>query len=536
MRRAVLALLLALSLPPAALAAAGHETEARLRLEAGAAVRGVVDLRGEGLLEFEPERGEVPLQVGFGRVVEGELVHRWRDKVHLGLPGADGPSATEPEWETRPLAAVGAGRVENVRCGPRCLVALHNLPGEGLVGAGGRLEDAPEPTPGPRDVHTSTPGQGAAGSQFRYVLPAGTLETLGESPAMRPHATGRVALVLADATFDLVDEEGRRSVDARSGNETTREAAGQQVTTRHHARHAVLVLDAPALDLAPGGAFRLSHPDGADARLEGTLSARAASGDLRVAGARHALDRAALLLEGSMAGSLRAADSDASGARPVLAQMQGRATRVAVDGVDLTPALPSGRAATVGAGALALVAAALLGRSVLLPLYHRLGPMDVLANENRRRIYEAVRARPGVSVAELVAAVGLARVLVRHHLRMLEAHKLVRATSWRRRRTYAAVGEGAGQAAAELKDATRRRVAAAVVRAGRATQKDLVAALGLSQRLVSYHLRRLEAASLVGVEGRNPRSYVATEALAQAVEREEKGAAATGTAAPDGLS
>jgi predicted transcriptional regulator len=120
-----------------------------------------------------------------------------------------------------------------------------------------------------------------------------------------------------------------------------------------------------------------------------------------------------------------------------------------------------------------------------------------------------------------VGAVGLSRVLVRHHLRMLEAHRLVRATVWRRRRTYALAGAGSGLAACELKDETRRRVASAVAHFGGATQKDLARALGLSQRLVSYHLARLGDSALVRAEGRNPRVYVGTPALAHALANEE---------------
>ncbi|HWH08191.1 MAG TPA: winged helix-turn-helix transcriptional regulator, partial [Candidatus Thermoplasmatota archaeon] len=250
---------------------------------------------------------------------------------------------------------------------------------------------------------------------------------------------------------------------------------------------------------------------------------------LWVAGRREGVllvDQEDLRLDGAVHAALGAPSAD--GARPLA--VEGRVGRVLVDGADVTPRLaPPVRDA--GGGVLALLALALLGRLVVAPLYHRLGPSDVLANANRRRIYEAVRARPGASVVELVAAVGLSRILVRHHLKMLEAHKLVRATVWRRRRTYAVAGSEAGRAACELKDATRRRVAAALARAGRATQKQLAQELGISQRLVSYHLARLEASALVRAEGKAPRTYVATDVLVLALAREEGAAAASGATA-----
>ncbi|HEX2023050.1 MAG TPA: winged helix-turn-helix transcriptional regulator [Candidatus Thermoplasmatota archaeon] len=514
----------ALLLLPGAAALGGHDAHGRLSMPHGVALRGEADLQGDGLLEIgHGPDGDVGLQAGFARLERGWLVERTRERVSTGLPGVTGVSVDEPDESTRSLGSAGAGRVENVRCGPACLVLVHAAPGEGLVGARGVLADAPSPAAEARDVHTSTPGQGP-GSQVRHVLPAGTLVATREILRdAQPQAAGRVELVISDATFDLVTEDGRREVDARSLNETARDAAGRPVTVRQHTRHAVLVLEDPALALAPGTPFRLGFPSEARVRLDGALSSPDASGALVVDGETHALDRDAVRLEGAMTARLRATPPGVLDARHgAWTDFEGRLTRAVVAGVDVTPFLSPQAARTAGGGALAALALVALGR-LAVPLYHRLGPSDVLGNANRRRIYETIRARPGVSVAEIVEAVGLSRILVRHHLGMLEAHKLVRATSWRRRRTYAVAGADAGRAACELKDATRRRIASALARGGPATQTDLVRALGLSQRLVSYHLARLEASALVRAEGRNPRSYAATEELVCALEREEGG-------------
>lgn len=527
MKPRLAAALAACLLLPVAAASATYETEGRLRMPR-VEVRGSVDLHGAGLLEVEvgPSGGDAGLQVDFAGLARGVLVDRTRDKVHAGLPHAHEPSVTSPESTEDAIAVEGAGRVENVRCGTQCLVALVAEPGEGVLGARGSVDGTLTPTARERVFSTARSPQGYA-SQLRYVVPAGSVEVepgrLGDAT---PWVSGRVVLVLVDATFDLVADGTRTTLDARWWNETTQEAAGRPVTVRHHARHAVLVLDGPALDLAPGARSRLSFPDGVDARLEGTLVSPDASGALTVAGTRHELDHDSVLLEGALAARLGGSPPAlVTGAAGFDLEVRGEATRVVVSGASLLPRIPPA-AAEAGGGLLALLGVTLLGRLVVAPLYHRLGPSDVLANPNRLRIYEAVRERPGVDVGALVASLGISRVLVRHHLRMLEAHRLVRATAWRRRRTYALAGEGAGLAACELKDATRRRLAAALVRAGRATQKDLVASLGLSQRLVSYHLSRLEGASLVRTEGKNPRVYVATEALVRALEKEEGAVAA----------
>lgn len=510
-------------LVPAAAAADAHETEGRLLMPGGVAMSGTVDLQGAGLIELERSAGDAGARMDFTGLANGVLVDRTRDKIRLGLPGAYEPSVTSPEETTAVIAADGAGRIENVRCGNQCQIALSAADGQGLLGARGPMNGTLQPTAQERVFSTPRSPQGwYLSSYWSYGVPAGAVEVEApRSTELAPWASGRVTLVIVDAEFDLVAGDARRTVDARWWNETTQEAAGQPVKVRHHARYANLTLDGAGLALAPGAPFRLSLPAGANVRLEGVLASRDASGMLAVAGNGHHLDHDSLTLEGSLSAQLVGVPPGLLGDAPAFdVGFEGEATRAVVSGASVVPRL-SVSAAEAGGGALALVGLGVLGRLFLAPLYHRLGPSDVLANPNRLRIYDAIRKRPGVDVGALVASVGLSRVLVRHHLRMLEAHKLIRATVWRRRRTYALAGEGSGKAACELKDPTRRRVASAVARSGGATQKDLAHALGLSQRLVSYHLGCLEGSSLVRAQGRNPRVYFATGTLAHALQKEE---------------
>lgn len=82
----------------------------------------------------------------------------------------------------------------------------------------------------------------------------------------------------------------------------------------------------------------------------------------------------------------------------------------------VSPLVPLAAAAT----AVALVALA-------AALYSRFRSRDALlaSSEPRRRIVEAVRAQPGVTVGELVRVVGITRTAVLYHLRMLEQARLV---------------------------------------------------------------------------------------------------------------
>jgi predicted transcriptional regulator len=69
-----------------------------------------------------------------------------------------------------------------------------------------------------------------------------------------------------------------------------------------------------------------------------------------------------------------------------------------------------------------------------------------------------------------------------------------------------------------LKDATRRRVLDAARGEMGATQAEIADETRLSQRLVSYHLARLEAVGLVQGDGGRPQRFRAAEETRQAPE------------------
>jgi predicted transcriptional regulator len=133
-------------------------------------------------------------------------------------------------------------------------------------------------------------------------------------------------------------------------------------------------------------------------------------------------------------------------------------------------------------------------------------------------VYEAIRARPVRTVAELTRDTALNEIVVRHHVRMLEQHRLVARRPMGRFRAYVAVDGSAGPLPPEaLRDETRRAIAQLLAESPLPlTQKSIAQRCGVSTRLVSYHLARLERDGLAAGNGTTPRLYRAAGALAPA--------------------
>jgi DNA-binding transcriptional ArsR family regulator len=133
---------------------------------------------------------------------------------------------------------------------------------------------------------------------------------------------------------------------------------------------------------------------------------------------------------------------------------------------------------------------------------------DLLANDVRRSLYDAVRDRPGRSVAGHAEALGVSASTVRYHVRVLERADGVRTERDRGRRRlfpteFARGGAGTGDAlAAALADEAAASVLRAVERRGPAPVSDVARATDRAVSTVSHHLDRLEADGLIERERR----------------------------------
>lgn len=159
---------------------------------------------------------------------------------------------------------------------------------------------------------------------------------------------------------------------------------------------------------------------------------------------------------------------------------------------------------------LAGIAAAITGvlvahrrKAPLVILFSRLRQSDLSQQRSRARILAILDADPGLHFRELVRRAGQSRGTVLHHLHILETAGLViREPAGRYVALYATATTTPRNA---NRDALRTQLArdvlaAAGASAGRgASIADLARRLGVSDRAVAYHVRRLAARGLVEV-------------------------------------
>jgi predicted transcriptional regulator len=175
----------------------------------------------------------------------------------------------------------------------------------------------------------------------------------------------------------------------------------------------------------------------------------------------------------------------------------------------------SGKPLASGRSWVPFVAAALTAGSTLfilaLALYHRLVKTRTLDNANRVRIYETIKAEPGIRAGTLQERVGLSYATVLWHLRVLEEFHLVEGQGEGQRRYFLNGGSFTAKEKAEIMavSAPAARAVFEHVRArGEVPLASIPNALGISLPTVSQVAARLEHAGLVSKRRANGRIWV----------------------------
>lgn len=433
--------------------------------------------------------------------------------------------------------AFEAGQLQDVQCGLSCKVYVVGLGDEGTdVGISGATNGAILPTAQTKTFWAVVEREGAANA-FYHEVPAGgyaaSARVASQANAFTdgmPHARGRLGLLLLNVTGVVQVGEERIVIDTLSRAEPVVNPAGGVVGKITRSSHVFLVLEDAEVALAAGSAAVVYAPAPARLELDGALSAASASGSLDFGDDQNEVRRQPVRIEGFLSTTL-GTTGDPSGpgvaadplfpSREARGEIRGEARSVRIAGVEVVESDSS--AVVTGGLTLAAVAAAVLlflNRAPLLAaFYSRISRSRILSNPRRQQIYDIVAQQPGVTATELSTATGLARVVVQHHLRMLETHQMVTVRPNGRRRAYYLIGEVPageqlhGQAA--LRDESRRKIAEAILASAEPmTQNSLSEGTGLSQRLVSYHLSHLQERGLVHSEGSQPRRYRPTDLLA----------------------
>lgn len=136
----------------------------------------------------------------------------------------------------------------------------------------------------------------------------------------------------------------------------------------------------------------------------------------------------------------------------------------------------------------------------LVPLYAHITRSEALDNRVRERIFEAIKAEPGVSASELARRTDVSWGTTMYHLDVLEQTKMISSMRDGRYRRYFQNGAGltaTKQVVAILRNPITERVATCVETTPGVTQKDLAAAMDMSPQALHWHLTRLVKAGVV---------------------------------------
>jgi len=174
------------------------------------------------------------------------------------------------------------------------------------------------------------------------------------------------------------------------------------------------------------------------------------------------------------------------------------------DGREAKEALGSGGVSLsilISSIAAALAFVALLG-------YSRLKRESLLEQENRKRIYEYIVKNPGEHFRGIQRALDLEVGVLSHHLNILEREQLVVSEQQGERRVFYPAGMRADDKIRLSR--IQEKILKSIQENPGATQASIAKNLGVSRKVVFYHLKFLRDAGLVEEErgGRRPQYYV----------------------------
>ncbi len=505
--------------------------EGSLNRIVGIDVHGNVAMTGsEGILDLSAlarRPDTTPAMLTF-ESAEGHVTKRYRSEAWAGVDKLQLNREYGQDNYT-----FSAGSLSGFACEAICDFILVGEGAEGEFRIGGAIDGAFGPVDTPR-VHYGGMGKPEAANSFHRLIDKGWI---GIDSGAWPNTTIRVEDATATARGNLQLFVWNATVVVASEGSTTEirtgilardpvDVNGQWVVDDVTSGFLILNLTGASLSLGPKDPFRFSTQE-ATVGLTGIMNADEADGRMAYDGQTMPVDRQSLVIGGDLSLSISSVPTR-NAFMPTLRDKEnpwqmgiaGTATTVVIGDVGVSEAQVAARTPiiewTMGAAALSIGIYG-LWRLLLVPLYSRIERSRILHNPNRRRIYNLVDARPGVTVSELARETGLARVVVQHHVQKLEDHRFLtgRATGKIRGLFVPTAMPPSPDRWGALMDPTRRSVADALESRGEATQRDLVEALGISQRLVSYHLTRLAAAGVVDVEPGMPRKYRLADAVGQ---------------------
>lgn len=454
-------------------------------------------------------------------VVAGDVEIRWasaqgyvitmRNERAPGQPA----SLNDPDPPRNETLRFGAGSLRVTGCAPPCQAVLVASPDADVTVE--RSVDGPLLRPATPRAYYGTYQQWGPYS-FRALVPEGWVDA--DLRDARLAAKGRLVLFLDGPHGEFRQAGGATPFQSGNSTDPGKSALGFSVTNVYSRRFIVLVLT-DAEVVAPRLSTALLSAPSVNLTGTGRFTLENASGAAAYGSIRQRLEEADVEAWGDLAGDVSLAPGE-----PVWrGALYGSASRFTLDGAQVSPVPPAtSNAAALAQWATLLLLLGLAAKGFAWAFYSRLGPDDVLSNKNRTLVFEALAAHPGSRPAELSRATGIHEAVVRYHLKRLVEAGLARsetagaATLWFARGASATPPIDQVLARRGVRSETVRRLVAALLSfPGGATQLEVSEATGISRRLVSYHLQRLEDVELVTKREGRPARFEPSQALKDAM-------------------
>lgn len=137
-----------------------------------------------------------------------------------------------------------------------------------------------------------------------------------------------------------------------------------------------------------------------------------------------------------------------------------------------------------------------------LPLFSRIAKSELLENKTRSDVFELIRANPGINVSEISRRLDVAWGTATHHLQKLRAERLVGIRVVGHQKCYFPNGgtytPHEMDVMGAVKNGTARKIAEFLSQRGPLCHNEVSQGLDLSPALVTFHMKKLVDAGVVG--------------------------------------
>jgi len=129
------------------------------------------------------------------------------------------------------------------------------------------------------------------------------------------------------------------------------------------------------------------------------------------------------------------------------------------------------------------------------------GPVNVLDNPNRSRVYAYIKTRPGAYISEIVEKIGLDRGAVKYHIKTLEDQNKIEAYKNGGKTRYFennfTYDEEEIKVISALQNVTNKRIVSEILNGKCNTNIALAREFGVSRATISWYIRNLKEIGLI---------------------------------------